>query len=256
MRKLTLAEWVEVAELTAAIGVACGGAGSTSEGNSTPAATVAADYDDLLELFREFRSVETPTNDSGLPDYTVAAMARQRDQLDDMRAQVYVLEADAGGLAEGIEATVRVESRPGVDFAGRVTQVDALAKRRDPRVPIQYFGLKVALERTDPEVVDGFRSFDTPDMSDLMNRLYTVSSAIHNITAAHKPMLGPATTVKVFPGDNLMVHKALDIAQPGDVIIVDASSSLMTAVIGDLVCTKARHRGVVGFVIDGLAHGI
>lgn len=118
------------------------------------------------------------------------------------------------------------------------------------------FRIRYEFERTDPEVVDGFRTFDTPDMSDLMNRLYTVSSAIHNITAAHEPMLGPATTVKVFPGDNLMVHKALDIAQPGDVIIVDASSSLMTAVIGDLVCTKARHRGVVGFVIDGLVRDL
>jgi regulator of RNase E activity RraA len=58
--------------------------------------------------------------------------------------------------------------------------------------------------------------------------------------------------VRVFPGDNLMVHKALDIVRPGDVIVVDAGGSPMNAVMGDLVCTKAKHRGVAGFVVDGL----
>ena len=56
----------------------------------------------------------------------------------------------------------------------------------------------------------------------------------------------------VFPGDNLMVHKALDIVQPGDVIVVDAGGSPMNAVLGDLVTTKAKHRGVAGLVVDGL----
>ena len=49
-----------------------------------------------------------------------------------------------------------------------------------------------------------------------------------------------------------MVHKSLDIAQPGDVIVIDGSRSPASAVLGDLVSTKARHRGVAGFVVDGL----
>ncbi len=48
-----------------------------------------------------------------------------------------------------------------------------------------------------------------------------------------------------------MVHKSLDIAQPGDVIVVAAGGSPMNAALGDLVSTKARHRGVTGFVCDG-----
>jgi regulator of RNase E activity RraA len=48
-----------------------------------------------------------------------------------------------------------------------------------------------------------------------------------------------------------MGHKSLDLAQPGDVVVVDASSSSLTAVLGDLVSTKARHRGIAGFVVDG-----
>jgi len=49
-----------------------------------------------------------------------------------------------------------------------------------------------------------------------------------------------------------MVHKSLDIARPGDVVVVDTSASSLTAVLGDLVSTKARHRGIAGFVVDGL----
>src|SRR5439155_13445940 len=56
----------------------------------------------------------------------------------------------------------------------------------------------------------------------------------------------------VFPGDNLMVHKALDIVRPGDVVVIDAGGSYMNAVLGDIVCTKAKHRGIAGFIVDGL----
>ena len=108
------------------------------------------------------------------------------------------------------------------------------------------------VERPSPELVAGFRGFETPAVSDLMNRLYTMSPAIRNMTDAGLRVVGPACTVKVFPGDNLMVHKSLDVARPGDVVVVDASASMMTAVLGDLVATKARHRGIAGFVVDGL----
>ena len=112
------------------------------------------------------------------------------------------------------------------------------------------------IDRPDPDVVEGFRDFETPDISDLMNRLYTMTSAITNVTDPALRVLGPACTVKVFPADNLMVHKSLDIARPGDVVVVDAAGSHTAAVLGDLVCTKARHRGVSGFVVDGLVRDI
>jgi regulator of RNase E activity RraA len=114
------------------------------------------------------------------------------------------------------------------------------------------FRVRAEIERTDADIVAGFAEFETPEISDLMNRLYTMTTAIKTLTDPTLRLLGPACTVKVFPGDNLMVHKALDLARPGDVIAVDASSSTMTAVLGDLISTKARHRGIAGFVIDGL----
>src|SRR5919109_1171196 len=114
------------------------------------------------------------------------------------------------------------------------------------------FRIRYDIDRPDPDVVAGFREFETPAASDLMNRLYTMRSEIHNLTDPGLRLVGPACTVKVFPGDNLMVHKSLDVARPGDVIVVDAQGSPMTAVLGDLVSTKARHRGIAGFVVDGL----
>jgi RraA family protein len=101
-----------------------------------------------------------------------------------------------------------------------------------------------------------FRHFPSPDISDLLNRLYAVDPQIRCLTGAHHTVCGPACTVKVFPGDNLMVHKSLDILKPGDVVIVDAGGSSMNAVLGDLVSTKAKHRGAQGFVIDGLVRDL
>ena len=114
------------------------------------------------------------------------------------------------------------------------------------------FRLKFAIERPDADLVARFAAFDTPFISDHLNRLFTMSTAIQLLTDPAHRLLGPACTVKVFPGDNLMVHKALDIARPGDVLVIDASASSLTAVLGDLVSTKARHRGIAGVVLDGL----
>jgi RraA family protein len=117
------------------------------------------------------------------------------------------------------------------------------------------FRVRRKITRPNPETLARLRHFPTPDISDLMNRLYTMDPGIKNIVNEER-IFAPACTVKVFPGDNLMVHKALDIAQSGDVIVVDAGSSSLNGVLGDLISTKAKHRGVAAFVIDGLLRDI
>jgi regulator of RNase E activity RraA len=132
-------------------------------------------------------------------------------------------------------------------------RADMVEKPRSAEMhPGPGFRLRNNTEQPDPHVIAGFGAFETPAISDLMNRLYTMTTAIRNMTHEELRILGPACTVKVYPGDNLMVHKSLDVARPGDVVVVDAGGSPMTAVLGDLVCTKARHRGLAGFVVDGL----
>ncbi len=117
------------------------------------------------------------------------------------------------------------------------------------------FRIRTSIKRPARDLVELFSSYETTDVSDLLNRMFTLSSDIRNLVN-NKPLLGPAITVKLFPGDNLMIHKALDVAKPGDVVVVDTSGSSSNAVFGDLVANKARHRGIAGFVIDGLIRDI
>lgn len=107
--------------------------------------------------------------------------------------------------------------------------------------------------RLDPTLMERFRDFDVPDISDTLNRLYALDAAIQCQTKKTHRLCGPACTVHVFPGDNLMVHKALDVAKPNDIVVIDGHGTRgMNAVLGDIVCTKAKHRGIAGFIVDGL----
>lgn len=117
------------------------------------------------------------------------------------------------------------------------------------------FQIQLDFPRLKSELMEPFLSFETPDISDMLNRLYAVDSAIKCLTGGHHRLCGPACTVRVFPGDNLMVHKVLDVARPGDIVVVDARGSqgpASNAVLGDIICTKAKHRGIQGFIVDGL----
>lgn len=118
------------------------------------------------------------------------------------------------------------------------------------------FRVRVDFPRPSPGLVRDFAPFATPDISDMLNRLYAVSPGIRCLTGEHHRVCGPACTVKVFPGDNLMVHKALDVLEPGDVIVIDAGGSTQNAVLGDLISTKAKHRGAAGFVVDGFVRDL
>lgn len=99
------------------------------------------------------------------------------------------------------------------------------------------------------EQISLFSAFAVSNISDAMGRTRGSSQLrpFHN----GAPMAGRAITVRTVPGDNLMVHKAIDLAGPGDVIVVDAGGVGYSATIGELMTTYARTRGVAGFVIDG-----
>jgi len=73
--------------------------------------------------------------------------------LDTMEAEVFVLEADAGGLKAGKSARVSIEAHPDTKYGGKIARVDTLAKRPVRDVPVQYFGVTLELERTDPAVM-------------------------------------------------------------------------------------------------------
>lgn len=104
--------------------------------------------------------------------------------------------------------------------------------------------------RSDRSLVEAFAQIPSAIISDNLNRMVAAGPSVRPM---HKggTLAGTALTVKTRPGDNLMIHKAADIAQPGDVIIVDAGGDLTNALIGELIISHARSRGVVGFVVNG-----
>lgn len=101
------------------------------------------------------------------------------------------------------------------------------------------------------ELVAALAGMVTPHLSDNMSRLQGAAAAIRPMHGGGAKLAGPAFTVRVPAGDNLMVHKAIDLAAPGDVIVVDAAGVLEQAIIGDIMTSHAARRGVAGFVIDG-----
>jgi RraA family protein len=105
-------------------------------------------------------------------------------------------------------------------------------------------------KRPDPRLVAELAKMVTPHLSDSMERLYAGGPQLRPMHREGK-LAGPAYTVKTTPGDNLLVHKALDAAQKGDVIVVDAGGICENAIIGELMMSRARQRGVAGMVIWG-----
>jgi RraA family protein len=105
-------------------------------------------------------------------------------------------------------------------------------------------------KRPDPRLVAELAKMVTPHLSDSMERLYAGGPQLRPMHKEGK-LAGPAFTVKTAPGDNLLVHKALDTAKPGDVIVVDAGGFPDHAVIGELMMTRAKQRGIGGIVIWG-----
>ncbi|MET4697796.1 regulator of RNase E activity RraA [Constrictibacter sp. MBR-5] len=114
----------------------------------------------------------------------------------------------------------------------------------------QGFRISARTRKVDEATVARFAKLPVANVSDVMARM-TAGGARLRPMHAGGVMAGPAFTVKTRPGDNLMVHRALDIADPGDVIVVDAGGDLTNAIIGELMLAFAEHRRLGGFVING-----
>jgi RraA family protein len=100
------------------------------------------------------------------------------------------------------------------------------------------------------DIVAKFRELPVANISDSMSRMTAGGAKLRPIHAGGV-LAGPAFTVKTRPGDNLMVHKALDIAEPGDIVVVDGGGDLTNSLIGEMMTAHAQQRGIAGIVIYG-----
>jgi regulator of RNase E activity RraA len=112
------------------------------------------------------------------------------------------------------------------------------------------FQIHKRTRKVDAGLAARFRGLPVANISDCMSRM-TAGGARLRPMHAGGGLAGPAFTVKTRPGDNLMIHKALDLAEPGDVIVVDGGGDLTNALIGELMLAHAVKRGIAGFVLDG-----
>lgn len=92
-------------------------------------------------------------------------------------------------------------------------------------------------------------------ISDVMGRLVG-STGLHPVNRSAVSVCGNAFTVRVRAGDNLLIHKALDMLMPGDVLVVDGEGDVSRALVGEIMMTSARTRGAVAFVMDGAVRDV
>ena len=105
-------------------------------------------------------------------------------------------------------------------------------------------------ERPDPALVERFRDMPVANIDDCMGRIAAVDASICPV-GSQGQLLGTAFTVRVPQGDNLMFHAAMDLAKPGDVIVIDAGGFTDRAIFGELMATYCKVQGVRGIVVDG-----
>jgi len=106
------------------------------------------------------------------------------------------------------------------------------------------------IERVDPAVVAEAAQYPSSILADVAGRRGALSGRIAPLAPCMR-FAGPAITVEVRPGDNLMIHAAMAVAQPGDVIVVDGKGDLSSALMGEIMSQQCVALGVVAVVIDG-----
>lgn len=103
--------------------------------------------------------------------------------------------------------------------------------------------------RPPADIVDAFKGKAAANLADAMGRFHFMDPGIVNRTGL--PLSGVAVTVNARPGDNLMVHKAVELAQPGDVVVVCTNGNTTSAVFGELMGHTAVGAKLGGIIVDG-----
>lgn len=105
------------------------------------------------------------------------------------------------------------------------------------------------IERPDPQLVEAYRQIPSSNIGDCVKRMNCMFGGIRSYN--RRSIVGPAFTVKVPAGDNLVAQMALDYAQPGDVIVIDGAGYADRALVGGMMLAYAEERGLAGFVVNG-----
>lgn len=107
------------------------------------------------------------------------------------------------------------------------------------------------VDRPEADVVAAFESVPSAIVSDVSDTPDVAMDAGLDPMGRGAEMAGTALTVSASPGDNLAIHKAITLAEPGDVLVVDGGGYTGAAYLGELMCASCQAHDLAGVVVDG-----
>lgn len=111
--------------------------------------------------------------------------------------------------------------------------------------------IEPTVNRPDRNLVSDFEGIPSTIISDVIENVGMVMDSGIKPISRGEAVTGTALTVKGVPGDNLIIHKAITMAEPGDILIIDGDGYTETAYLGELMCTSCQAHDLAGIVIDG-----
>lgn len=109
--------------------------------------------------------------------------------------------------------------------------------------------IELGFRRPEKEWIERFRGVPVANLDDCMGRMAAMDQGLRPVGKAK--LLGPAFTIRVPQGDNLLFHKAMDLAQPGDIMVIDAGGGRNRAILGELMARYCIRRQLGGIIVDG-----
>ena len=118
------------------------------------------------------------------------------------------------------------------------------------KTPPLLSNIRRDFDRVSPAIVQRASAFAASILADVAGRRGTLDGRIAPLSHSMR-IAGPAFTVEVRPGDNLMIHAAMTLAKPGDVLVVDGKADRTCALMGSIMINACKALGLAGVVLDG-----
>lgn len=112
------------------------------------------------------------------------------------------------------------------------------------------------IARPAPDIIEQYKNFVVANVSDSLGSLFTMHHSVKPAYHGMRPLCGPAFTVRARPGDNLLSLKAIELAKPGDVIVIATDGDETRSVWGGFMSMMSARKGLAGMVTDGIVRDV
>lgn len=109
--------------------------------------------------------------------------------------------------------------------------------------------VKKTIKRVDNQLIEKLKQYDVATIYEAQGKVGLINPEIRPIQQGQL-IVGHAVTATCFAGDNLMIHAAIEVCNPGDVLVITTIGESTSGMIGELIVEALRKRGVLGVVID------